>query len=138
MPEHAIVDIDWEPSPRTLRNFGCVACLVFAAVSFSTWRHGTHMAFSIASAALACSAALFALIKPQWNRALYVGLTLLSYPIAWAVAWLLLIALFFLVITPSACLYRAFGPRRSQLRASGSAWKPARVARDKASYFRQF
>jgi hypothetical protein len=135
MTEHAIVDIDWEPSPRTLRNFGCVACIVFGALSFAAWRHGTHGVFSVVTGAVACSAALFALFKPQWNRGLYLGLTLLSYPIGWVVAWLLLIALFFLVITPSAYLYRTF---RRQAPASGSAWRPARVARDKASYFRQF
>jgi hypothetical protein len=135
MTEHAIVDIDWEPSPRTLRTFGCVACIVFGALSFAAWRHGTHGVFSVVTGAIACSAALFALFKPRWNRGLYLGLTLLSYPIGWVVAWLLLIALFFLVITPSAYLYRTF---RRQAPTSGSAWRPARVARDKASYFRQF
>jgi hypothetical protein len=138
MTEHAMVDIDWEPSPRTLRNFGWVACVVFGTLSYAASRHGSPSVFSVVTGALAGSAALFALLKPQWNRSLYLGLTLLSYPIAWLVAWLLLIALFFLVITPSAYLYRALRRARGELPARGSAWRTAHGPRDKARYFRQF
>jgi hypothetical protein len=138
MTEHAMVDIDWRPGPQTLRRFGGVACLVFGALAYAIWRNGGHPALSLASGALACSAALCSLVRPEWNRTLYVGLSVLSYPIAWAVAWLLLLVLFFLVITPSALLYRHFVRARRPKHPSGSAWQPTRPARDPLSYFRQF
>jgi hypothetical protein len=138
MAEHAIVDIEWRPSPQTLRRFGGVACLVFGVLAYALWRNGAHTALSLMSGAVACGAALCSLVRPEWNRALYVGLSVLSYPIAWLVAWGLLLALFFLVITPSALLYRRFARPRRRERASGSAWQPARPLRDKMRYFRQF
>jgi hypothetical protein len=138
MTAHALVDIEWQPSARILRRFGAVACLVFGVLAYSLWKNGAHTALSLASGALACSAGLCSLLKPEWNRTLYVGLSVLSYPIAWLVAWGLLLALFFLVITPSALLYRVFARARRGERASGSAWHPARPVRDKMRYFRQF
>jgi hypothetical protein len=139
--DQALVPIDWRPARRTLRNFGFVALMMFGALAYATWHNSAHgaaaAAISLAIGALGLASAVCSLVRPEWNRPLYLSLTLASLPIAWCVAWLLLIALFFGVITPSALLYRLTNRRRRD-RQSGSAWHAARPPRDKASYFRQF
>jgi hypothetical protein len=122
----ALVEIDWRPNPRTLRRFGFIAFGVFGAIAWSMWRRGSPPAASGAGL-VASFALLSAIAQPRWNRALYVGLTLLSYPIAWCVAWLTLLTLFFLIITPISLVYRLFVRKHA---SRGSAWKN--------SYFRQF
>jgi hypothetical protein len=146
----SLVHIDWHPGVRTLRSFGFVALAVFAAVAYATWPGSgqgegslaSHWktAISLGAGGLGLASAAFSLLRPTFNRPLYVALSCLSYPASWATAWIGLLVLFFGVITPVALLSRCFGRRslRHRRSESSSAWWPARPGRDKASYFRQF
>jgi hypothetical protein len=144
----SLVPIDWHPNRATLRTFGCAAALLFAGLGYANW-HGplalstavlhTH-ALALTACACAALSALLAWYRPSYHRPLYLLVTCLSFPLAWLSAWLLLLGLFFLVITPVSLVWRVL--RRpspsTPRRAAGSAWRTATRPRDKSRYFRQF
>jgi hypothetical protein len=144
----SLVHIDWHPGVRTLRSFGFVALAVFGAVAYASWSGPgpgslasySKNAISLGAAGVGLASAVFSLLRPTFNRPLYVALSCLSYPASWATAWIGLLVLFFGVITPIALLSRCLGWRSLRHKRSErtSAWWPARPNRDKASYFRQF
>jgi hypothetical protein len=125
-----------------------VALGAFSAVAYVTWRGPgdgsfvsySNNAISLGAGGVGFASAVLSLVRPAFNRPLYVALSCVSYPAAWASAWIGLLVLFFGVITPIALLSRCFGWRSLRHKRSerSSAWWPARSNRDKASYFRQF
>ena len=136
LPGADLVHFEAHPSDRSLRGFGVIGLFVFGAAASAAWGGGVP---ARAAAAVLAGVGIFgtlaSLLRPRCNRPLYLALSALGYPLAWLSAWTLLIAVFFLVVTPSAVFYRAFVRRRTP--SSGSAWH-ASQPRDKDSYFRQF
>ena len=73
-------------------------------------------------------------------RRLFVGLSYATYPIGLAVSSVVLVTLYYVVLTPIGlilrlCRYDPLGRRFD--RQSGSYWQPRAVRRNPASYFRQ-
>jgi TRAP-type C4-dicarboxylate transport system permease small subunit len=136
-----LTHVDWHPSQRTLRDFGFLAFIVFGALAFGGWQgwlgNRAHDTTSLLLAALAVASLFFSLTTPRRNRPLYLLLTVLSYPIAWTLAWTTLLVVFFGVITPTALVLRLVRAVRRRRRAE-SAWVRVAPVRDKSSYFRQF
>jgi hypothetical protein len=91
--------------------------------------------------ALGTIAALFSMVAPRLNRVLYVGLTLLAFPIGFVLSYVIMGTLFFLIIGPIALLFRLFARdsmHRPTTRNASSYWQEAHSARDKESYFHQY
>lgn len=87
--------------------------------------------------AMTLLAAVFARLRPLW----YFGLTALTFPIGWVVFHVLLLVMYFLVITPFGLLLRLFGRDSLDLRrveSGASCWKPRPPATPTARYFRQY
>jgi hypothetical protein len=86
-------------------------------------------------------AALFSLVYPRANKAIYVTLATLAYPIGLVVSYLIMALLFFGVFAPIGVLLRLSGRdplRRAADKQRASYWTRSRAARAKESYFRQF
>ena len=87
--------------------------------------------------AMALSGAVFARLRPLW----YFGLTAAAYPIGWVVFHVLMLVMYFGVITACGILLQMFGHDGLQLRrapAGESYWKPRPPAPATARYFRQY
>jgi hypothetical protein len=70
-----------------------------------------------------------------------VGLSLLAFPIGFVLSYVIMGALYFLIIGPIAVALRLAGRdpmRRARDPQAASYWTPARPARDKESYFHQY
>ena len=96
---------------------------------------------SYALAGLAGLCVTFTLFWPKGNRALYMLLTAVTFPIGFVMSQLLLLGLFFLVIAPIAVCLRAFGKdplSRAADPAAKSYWRTIERERPKSDYFRQF
>jgi hypothetical protein len=138
----SLLHVNWHPSRRQLRGFAILAFLVFGLLGWVGW----HGAFELGAALLpsnlpsalaglvAALCVLAALFEPRWALPLHRLLTAASLPFAFVSTWLLLLALFFGVITPIGWLMRRLRPSPA---AHGSAWVECRRPVDKSDYFRQ-
>ncbi|MGB5194047.1 MAG: SxtJ family membrane protein [Polyangiales bacterium] len=145
-----LVEIDFNPDTKTLRQFGVIAFVGFGALAALAYYEKLVFAFGLGDARLAVAASLAALgllalvlglVAPRANRVLYVGLSLLAFPIGFVLSYVIMGALYFLIIGPIAIALRLAGRdpmRRARDPQAGSYWTPARPARDKESYFHQY
>ena len=90
---------------------------------------------------LGALSAVFSLLAPQANRALYVGLAIAAYPIGLVVSYAIMGLLFYGMITPFGLVFRIV--RRDSLKRrydpqAQSYWVDARAPRAPERYFRQF
>jgi hypothetical protein len=84
---------------------------------------------------------LLSLAWPKGNKALFLGLTVISYPIGLVMSYVILGVLFFGIFAPIGGLLRVAGsdPMQRGLRKDErSYWSSVRANRTKESYFRQF
>ena len=145
-----LVEIDFNPDPKTLRQFGAIAFVGFGVLAalayyerliFSFGLGEARMPLVMTFAVIGTIAVLFSLVAPKANRFLYVGLTLLAFPIGFVLSYVIMGTLFFLIIGPIAVLFRLFGKdpmHRGYDPNAPTYWLEAGSSRDKESYFHQY
>jgi hypothetical protein len=146
----AAIDLNLNPEPRTLRQFGFLACAAFALLgALALWRGGLFgldfgaalrpVAFGLFG--LGALSALLSLVAPRANRPLWVALTLVAYPIGLVVSYLLMGFLFFGILTPVNLVFRLIGRdalRRGFDRDATTYWIERSGEVPLERYFRQF
>ncbi len=136
-----MLDINWRPSTRELRQFAGLWLGVFGL--FGGWMlyqsgdagHGRWVLLA------AVGLGLPGLLVPGIMRPIYVTWMVLAFPIGWTVSHLLLGFIFYGVITPIGLLVRLFGHdpmTRGFDPEAPSYWAEHRTGDDAASYLRQF
>jgi hypothetical protein len=145
-----LVEINFNPDTKTLRQFGVIAFIGFGALALLAYYEKLIFSFGLGEArmtvvwaftAVGCLALLLSLVAPRANRILYVGLTLLAFPIGFVFSYMIMAALYFLIIGPIAVLFRLFGKdpmHRGYDPSAPTYWQPAKPPRDKESYFHQY
>lgn len=147
----AMIDIDWRPDRRKLREFGffgaggCVLLLgqlfwkhklLFFAVdppnvnSAAGWLTGVGLLFL-----------LLALIWPPALRPVYLVLTAVTLPIGFVVSHVAMALIFYLIFGGVGLVFRLIGRDLLERRYDPDAesyWSPRRPAEGKDRYFRQF
>ncbi len=147
----AVIEIDWDPSPKMLRTFGLIGLIVFlllAAIVFFAhkimfWSVApgvvTPLAGVLAALGVVCGAAAMTAPKALWP--LYIFLTVVFYPIGAVVGYLMMGVIFFLVITPISIIFKLIG-RDSMTRrfdpAAATYWIKRRPPASVKRYLRQF
>ncbi len=140
------------PSARVLRQFGLLALLVFGVLAALVFykkhllgfaiNESLHMPLTIGLGVTATLSGLFSLLMPTANRPLFVLLTLISFPIGLVVSTLLLMLVFYGLITPIGMLMRLFGRdamQRDQDPKIASYWIDRRIEnKNIARYLRQY
>src|SRR5436309_12112846 len=102
-------DIPLSPSARTLRQFAGLWLGFFAALA--GW-HGLARGRTAAAALLLAAALLpgvAGLLRPRLLRPLFVGCTLLTFPLGWLTATLLSALLYYGLFTPLGVFFRLRG-----------------------------
>ncbi len=136
-----LIKINRNPSPGELRLFGLLLTAALAAVGFMLYRGTGIPAWP---AVLACAAGLAALLTvaaPGALRYPYLGLTYAALPIGLVVSTVVLLVIFFLLLTPLALVFKFMGrdPLHRRLRPEAqSYWHPRRTAGDRKRYLRQY
>ena len=145
-----LAHLNLRPDERTLKQFGFIALVGFGLLATCAFFETGMFAFglgparttvALAFAALGVFAAGASLVQPEANRFLYIGVSVLAFPIGFVLSYLLLGLLFFGVIAPTGALLRAFGKdpmQRSFRRDQATYWNVSHPGRSKKSYFRQF
>jgi hypothetical protein len=145
-----MVEINFRPNERTLRQFGWIALAGFGALAVCAWQHwlvfrhlpdGAGAPVAAVLAALGALSALCSLVYPRANALLFVGLSLVAFPIGFVLSYVIMATLFYAVIAPVGFVMRLFGAdpmERRMLPDAKTYWVEARPARAKADYFKQF
>ena len=125
----ALIEINWKPSPRELKQFAGIWFPLACAV----------LCFALASIGAVLS--IVAFLFPPFAQRLFVVWMTAVFPIGWTISHLLIGVIFFLLITPMGLVMRLFGrdtmgrkfePQRE------SYWVPHQAPPDKQRYFRQY
>ena len=145
-----MIEIDWKPDAHTLRQFGWIAFVGFSFLAALAWWERLIFSFGLGEArplvagtfaALAIVSAGFSLVAPRANLPIYLGLTILSYPIGFVLSYVIMGLLFFGMLTPVGLFFRLRGydplNRKFDPEAK-SYWTDPRPRRGRESYFRQF
>ena len=133
-------DVIAPPSAKKLRQFAGLWIVFFLALA--VWRvgHGQHGAGVAVLAVVGIAIGGLALIRPAAIRPVYTGWMIAAFPIGWTMSRVMLLALFFVVFTPVAAIFRVMRRDGLKLRRHdhrSTYWTDQPTA-DIRSYFRQF
>ncbi|QDV89330.1 hypothetical protein RAS2_03950 [Phycisphaerae bacterium RAS2] len=143
-----MIQIDWKPSNRILRNFGLIGVVAFSAFAglirydfgwFDKIPGTPPVIYTLLGLAGYCG--LFALVAPPALKWLYILLTVVSFPIGFVVSYVVVLVMFFLVITPIAMVFKLIGrdPMNRRFNPSLASYWIARTPPATAKrYFQQF
>ena len=137
----SLVAFKWNPDRKTLVEFSEAGMFVFGMLlaPLSLWRGKTNAA--IAYWILAVAMRLLGFVKPSWLRPMFVGMSLVAWPIGWAMSHLALAIVYYGVFTPIALFFRLIGRDPLNRRFDRSAktyWEPHRPNRGMKRYLRQY
>lgn len=146
-----MIDLNLHPDRRLLRGFGWIALGFFGLLGGVVyWKKsilGIHLEPD--SARLASGilwgvgglSGLLSLVRPEWNRFLFVGMSLLAFPIGFVLSHVILAIIFFGIITPVGLAFRVIGrdPLHRKLdRNAVSYWITHKPVESIERYFRQY
>jgi len=126
------------PSQRQLRQFA--ACLPLAAWLLA-WFWCRDLALASGAGGVAIVLAGLAWLWPGLIKPLYLGLLILGLPIGWLIRELVMLAVYFGLITPLACWFRL--RQRDPLllqqdKAQPSYWRSRNTSSEPSSYLRRW
>jgi len=134
-------DLPLNPTARALRQFAGAWLIFFMAVGvFRYVVRGQHQ-LGIALEAMAVVVGGMGLIRPAAVRWLFVGATVLAFPIGWVVSHIMLAVMYYGIITPLALWFRIRGRdllSRKPAPGRASFWVPKHTPEDMRTYFRQY
>jgi hypothetical protein len=135
----ALLEINWRPDRRQLRQFALLWVGFFGLIAVYGWWFSVSSTAAVAFSLVAVVGAV-GYLQPEFLRPAYVVWMTLALPIGWTVSHLLLLALFYLLITPIGLLMRLFGydPLERRIdRSAATYWTPHDPGADSSRYFRQ-
>jgi hypothetical protein len=132
-------DVVAPPPPKVLRQFAVLCLVVFGTMgAVGLWRGSSTATTAIAAAGVLVG--LVGVVSPRAIRWVYSGWMVAVFPIGWTISRIILAALFYLVFTPVALVFRLI--RRDALRLrpddASSQWASKPRAASSDQYFRQF
>jgi uncharacterized iron-regulated membrane protein len=134
-----MLDINWNPSRRELRQFGGIWLPAFAAFAGTVIYRSGKVTTALVIWSVAALVAGIAVAWPQRLKPLFVGWMAAAYPIGWTVSHIVLGAVYFVLFTFVGLFMRIF--RYDPLERTGGRttyWKPRPDRTEPAAYFRQF
>ena len=142
--------INFTPDKKTLRQFGWISFLCFGSLALMAWTERLIFSFGLGQSrvvvmqillAMAVLCALFSLLFPKANLPLYIGLSVISYPIGVVLSYIIMLVIYFGMITPMALIFRMIGKdplQREFLPDAQTYWEEPGPAHPRESYFKQF
>jgi hypothetical protein len=137
----AMIEINWSPGNKELRNFGRIALIALLIITLLFYWKGLALDWALIIFAAGVVIFIVSLISLQLTRIIYLGLTLVTLPIGLVISHVLLAVLYFLLITPMGLLFRLIGRDLMHRKFdvdTKSYWHPRDTPKDIERYFRQF
>lgn len=133
-----LVEITWRPRDRQLRQFGLISLVALPLLGW-LWGAGTLGCLALAGGGVVLAG--IGLLAPQGLRPVFVGLSLITWPIGMVVSEVALLCLFYAVFVPIGLVLQFLGreplERKFDPQAS-SYWQPKKRPPNAASYFRRW
>lgn len=135
----SLLPINRHPSRRQLHVFAAAWLAVVGIAGARLEMHHHPLAGSLLGA-LAAGVPLAGLIRAGVLRRAYIFLSVVTHPVGWAVSWVILTFVYYLVLTPIALVMRLLRHdplERTFDRSASTYWTPRASPPPPASYFRQ-
>jgi hypothetical protein len=135
-----MVNVNWNPTRRELRQFGILCTGVFGILGAYPWWKG-GITPGAACSLIAAGLGALGCWAPSILRPVYIVWMTLAFPIGWAISHLLLLGVFYLVLTPIGFLLRLFryDPLNRRFdRSAPTYWTPHEAGAGAERYFKQF
>lgn len=141
-----LLDFHWTPTDRQLKQFGGVFLIALPLLGWvATGKPRTLDAANLpllgSLAGLGLVIALTGFVRPQALKWLFIGTSLIAFPIGMIIGELTQLLIFLLVFTPIALIFRLIGRdalQRKIDREASTYWQPKPQPRNARSYYRQF
>jgi len=137
----AMIEINKKPSRRELNWFGALFASCFGLFAgLIWWRFDAPRVAQVIWVGAAAITVVYYSVPPL-RRLLYIGWMYAVFPLGWTVSHLILVIVYYVVVTPTGLIMRLFGHDALQRRVdneSQSYWLEHRPGGDPARYFRQF
>ena len=133
-------EIPLNPEPRVLRQFAALWMIFFLIIGANQVLAHDRPWLGLGMIAASLVTGIPGLVRPALLRWIFVTWMVLVWPIGWLVSTLLMLALYFLMITPLAVLFRLKGRdwlRRKPAPEQDTFWEPKGNPLDPLSYYRQ-
>jgi Saxitoxin biosynthesis operon protein SxtJ len=134
-------DVSFSPGSRTLRQFALLWIAFWGGMALWHGAYRGNGAVGIGLATLALTIGVIGLCWPQAIRWIFVGWTVLAFPLGWLVSKLILGILYYGVFTPVALVFRLTGRDALALKRKPEAstyWQAKEQAKSPRQYFRQY
>jgi hypothetical protein len=134
-----MLPMNWSPEHAQVRSFSRTWLPLFVVVvSGLLYRRlgPTSVTFWVAGVGALVAGA--SALSHQVGRAVFLGLQVVTFPIALVVSTVVLAAIYYLVVTPIGVALRLLGHDLLGLRRPGRGWVPVRQDTDPERAFRQF
>jgi hypothetical protein len=137
-----LIDFNRNPSHRELRLFGGIWLPGFLALmGLMVWYRSGSIGAAAGLGVIAGCVAVLTTLFPAFARLLFFTCVYAAYPIGWVISHLLLMGIYYLVMTPIGLVSRATGRDPLRLRSDRSEdsyWTPRRPSPGVSRYFRQY
>ena len=137
----AAVEINWNPTPKDLRVFAALQIVFFAIVAFLVNDRTGSTAAPVWIVCISAVVGIVGLVGPSLIRPVYVAWMVAVFPLGWASSHIILLVVYYFVVTPIGLIMRACGrdPMRREFdRDATTYWIPRKQPTGTNRYFKQF
>jgi len=138
----SLVDINWNPDRRQLRNFGWAALAATAVLSILLhWVKGAPLRWVLLPPAFGMVVFVLSVVSTALTRGVYRVLVALTLPVGIAVSFVLMAGFYFLLLTPLGLVFKIIGRdplHRKFDPGSESYWTAHSPPESPDRYFHQF
>jgi len=136
-----LIRIDHNPSSRQLNVFGVVWLVFFTAVGAVLLWNGTSVRVAALVWGIAIVLPAIGWIVTGFMRLIFVGMAYAAFPIGFAVSFVMMVMVYYLLMTPTGLVMRLLGYDPMNRHFDGRAdtyWCPREQGDNPNRYFRQF
>jgi hypothetical protein len=136
------MEINWNPADKDLRNFGRIAIIASVLVAVLLYiTNSLELKWCVIIIGIGLICFLSSILSITLIRWIYLGLTLITFPIGIAVSFVLLAMFYYLLLTPIGLLFRLM--KRDSLQRkfdpdAKSYWIARKLPDNLKHYFNQF
>jgi hypothetical protein len=136
----SLIRIEHNPTRRQLNAFGLIWLVFFGVLGGVVASRGGSTVAAGGWWVAAVVVPAIGWLAPRFMRIVYLGMAYAAYPLGFAISHVLLAAVYYLVLTPTAMVMRVLGYDPMSRRFDPSAesyWVPREAEKDVTRYFRQ-